>query len=111
MTYAYPRVPDMGARMKTVLQVYREAGGEDACLLFHNTTDGRELIARLAARGKGLPAHVIPLEVLHIASLGLDLMLGSIALGAAQFAILSAGAEPPAICRRSSARWAMRRRS
>jgi ferredoxin len=96
MTYAYPRVADMGTRLKTVLQVYREAGGEEPCLLFHNTTDGRELIARLARRGRGLPAHVIPLEVHHIASLGLDLMLGSIALGASRLVILSAGSEPPA---------------
>ena len=94
MTYAYPRVSDMGARIKTVLQVYREAGGEGACLMFHSTTDGRELVARLARRGKGLPANVIPLEVHHVASLGLDLMLGAIALGAARFVILSAGAEP-----------------
>ena len=96
MTYAYPRVSDMGTRIKTVLQVYREAGGEGACLMFHNTTDGRELVARLARRGRGLPANVIPLEVLHVASLGLDLVLGSIALGAARFLILSTGSEPPA---------------
>jgi ferredoxin len=94
MSYAYPRVADLGARIKTVLQVYREAGGDGACLLFHNMTDGRELVARLARRGRGLPANVIPLEVFHIASLGLDLMLGSIALGAAQFMVLSTGAEP-----------------
>jgi ferredoxin len=99
MTYAYPRVSDLGARVKTVLQVYREAGGEGACLLFHNTTDGRELIARLARRGRGLPAHVIPLEVFHVASLGLDFMLGAIALGAAQFAVLAAGSEPAAYLR------------
>ena len=95
MSYAYPRIPDLGLRVKTVLQVYREAGGEDACLLFHSGSDGRDLIARLARRGKGLPARVIPLEVLHVAALGLDLMLGSIALGSAQFVVLSAGAEPP----------------
>jgi ferredoxin len=96
MTYAYPRVPDMSVRIKTVLQAYREAGGEDACLLFHNLTDGRELVARLARKGRGLPANVIPLEVTHIAALGLDLMLGSIALGASRFLILSAGSEPEA---------------
>src|SRR5688572_26112013 len=96
MTYAYPRVPDLGLRIKTLLQVYREAGGEDACLLFHNGTEGRELIARLARRGKGLPAHVIPLEVHHVASLGLDLVLGAIALGASRFTVLSAGSEPQA---------------
>ena len=94
MTYAYPRVSDLGLRIKTVLRVYREAGGENPCLLFHNTTDGRELTARLARRGKGLPANVIPLEVFHIASIGIDLMLGAIALGASRFMILSTGSEP-----------------
>jgi ferredoxin len=98
MTYAYPRVSDMGSRLKAVLQAYREAGGDDACLLFHNTTDGRELIARLARRGRGLPARVIPLEIFHVASLGLDLMLGSIALGAARVVVLAAGGEPDAYC-------------
>ncbi|HET9663245.1 MAG TPA: 4Fe-4S binding protein [Burkholderiales bacterium] len=96
MTYAYPRVSDMGARIKTVLQVYRETGGDDPCLMFHNTTDGRNLLARLGRRGRGLPANVIPLEVLHVASLGLDLMLGAIALGAAKVIILSTGSEPAA---------------
>jgi len=94
MSYAYPRVADLGARVRTVLQTYRGAGGRDPVLLFHNTTDGREWIARLARRGRGLPANVIPLEVFHIASLGLDVMLGAIALGAARFLILSAGSEP-----------------
>jgi len=97
MTYAYPRVADMGLRVKTVLQVYREAGGEDACLLFHNSTDGRELIARLARRGRGLPANVIPLEVFHVASLGLDLMLGAIGR--------------TITARRLRGRWATRRKS
>ncbi len=95
MTYAYPRVADMGARIKAVLQTYRNAGGKAPCLLFHNATDGRELVGMLGRRGKGLPANVIPLEVFHTAALGLDLMLGSFALGAAQFAILCTGSEAP----------------
>ncbi len=95
MTYAYPRVSDMGLRIKTVLQTYRKAGGKAACLLFHNGSDGRELVAMLGRRGKGLPAHVIALEVFHTATLGLDLMLGSCALGAAQFVILCTGSEAP----------------
>lgn len=95
MTYAYPRVSDMGLRIKTVLQTYRKAGGENACLLFHNAMDGRDLVARLGRRGKGLPAHVIPLETFHVASLGLDVLLGSIALGASQVAILTTGSESP----------------
>ncbi|HSE02076.1 MAG TPA: 4Fe-4S binding protein [Burkholderiales bacterium] len=95
MSYAYPRVPDIGTRIRTVLQTYRDAGGRDPVLLFHNTTDGRELIARLGRRGRGLPANVIPLEVFHVASLGLDITLGSIALGATRCLVMTAGTEPP----------------
>ncbi len=95
MTYAYPRVADMGTRIRAVLQTYRNAGGKSPCLLFHNATDGRELVAGLGRRGKGLPANVIPLEVFHVAALGPDLMLGCYALGAAQVAILAAGSEAP----------------
>lgn len=94
MSYAYPRAPDIGSRIRLVLQTYRDAGGRDPVLLFHNMSDGRELVARLARRGRGLPANVIPLEVFHIASLGLDIALGSIALGAAGCFILSGGGEP-----------------
>lgn len=95
LTYAYPRVSDLGKRVKALLTTYREAGGEEACLLFHNATDGRELIAKLGRRGQGLPARVIPVEVFHVGPLGLDLMLGAVALGASQFVIASTGAEAP----------------
>ncbi len=95
MSYAYPRVADLGLRVKTILATYRKAGGEQACLLFHNPTDGRALVARLGRRGRGLPARVIPLEAFHIASLGIDAMLGAIAYGAAQVVIVSAGSEAP----------------
>jgi ferredoxin len=95
MSYAYPRMSDMGLRLKTVLRAYREAGGRQAVLLFHNMTDGRELIVQMARRGRGLPANVIPLEVFHVASLGPDLMLGGLALGAARILILSGGSESP----------------
>jgi ferredoxin len=93
MTYAYPRVADLGARLKAMLKAYAAAGGQHPRLLFHNGGDGRELIACLARSGEGLPANLIPVEVLHVAAVGLDLMLGAVALGAAQVAVLSAGSE------------------
>lgn len=98
LTYAYPRMADLGARVKTVLQVYRDAGGTSPCLLFHNGSDGRDLVMALGRRGRGLPARVIPLEVEHVGALGLDLALGSMALGASQFSILAAGSEAPEYC-------------
>ncbi len=89
MTYAYPRVPDLGARLKRLLSVYAQAGGKDACLLLHNTGDSRGLIAKLARRGRGLPARVIPLEVHHPASIGIDVLLAALAYGASQVVVLA----------------------
>ncbi len=93
MTYASPRVAEIGARLKRLLAVYRQAGGQDAAILFHNAIDARDLLARLARRGKGLPARVIPFEAFHIASIGIDTMLGAIAYGASQVIVLAYGSE------------------
>ena len=88
MTYAYPRMPDLGARLKRLLSVYAQAGGKDACLLFHDA-EGRSLIAALARRGRGLPARVLPLEVHHPASVGIDALLAALAYGASQAVVLA----------------------
>jgi ferredoxin len=95
MTYAYPRVADLGSRLRTTLGVYRAAGGITPTLLFHNGAEGKNLVARVGARGRGLPAHVIPLEVQHVAALGPDLLLGALALGAGQVGVLLTGSEAP----------------
>ena len=88
MTYTYPKVPDMGARLKTALATYREAGGKDACIVFHDAAEGRSTLLAYARKGKGLPGRVIPLECFHVASIGMDLMLGAMAYGASQISIL-----------------------
>ena len=93
MTYAWPRVADFGARLKAALKAYQAAGGRNPRLLFHDGGAGRELLAALARRGRGLPADLIPLEVQHVAAVGLDLMLGAITLGAAQVVVLGTGTE------------------
>jgi ferredoxin len=94
MSYAYPKMSFQGEKLRVMLGAYREAGGKDACVLFHNGTDGRELILKLGQR-RGLPARVIPVETFHVASLGLDLLLGAVALGAGQVLVVSAGSEAP----------------
>ena len=95
MTYAYPRVPDLGARLKRVLSVYAQAGGKDACLLFFDAGEGQATITKLARRGRGLPARVIPLEIHHPASIGMDVLLAALAYGASQVVVL-AGAKQTA---------------
>jgi ferredoxin len=89
MAYVYPNVADMGLRLKAALTTYREAGGRDACILFHDAREGRAAVLDLARKGKGLPARVIPVECFHVASIGMDLLLGALAYGASQVAVLS----------------------
>ena len=96
LSFQYPRVPELGQRVKTLLAEYARAGGTDACLLFHSAAAGSAAIARLARRGRGLPARVIPVEVWSADAVGLDLMLGSLALGACQVAVLAAGSHDAA---------------
>ncbi len=88
MTYAYPGTSDTGLRLKTLLATYREAGGANACVVFHNMEAGRELVhgvGRRAVRGgRGLPARAIPFEVFHVAAIGIDTLLGAVCYGASQ---------------------------
>ncbi|HEX7403101.1 MAG TPA: 4Fe-4S binding protein [Usitatibacter sp.] len=93
MSYQFPRVADRGAQMKQLLSAYRHAGGEDACIVFHNGYDGRELLAAWASSGAGLPARALPLETWHVSAIGLDLLLPAIAFGASQVVVISAGSE------------------
>ena len=92
MTYAYPGVHEIGLRLKTMLNVYCEAGGKNACVVFHNPEAGRaavQAVGRRAVRGgKGLPARAIPFELFHVASIGLDTLLGALCYGASQIVVV-----------------------
>ncbi|HSD53172.1 MAG TPA: 4Fe-4S dicluster domain-containing protein [Burkholderiales bacterium] len=93
MTYANPRVSDLGVRLKRLLAVYAGAGGKDAAIVFHGAAVGRDLIPRIARRGRGLPARAIPVEIFHAASIGIDTMLAAIAYGASQVILAATDAE------------------
>lgn len=99
LAYAYPRAPDMGLRLKTLLATYLRAGGRDAALLLHGEGKGEELIGqagRLArGGGQGLPARVIPVALHHPAAAGIDLWLAALAYGAANVSVLVTGDEAP----------------
>ena len=94
LTYAYPTAADLGARMRTLLGTYERAGGRDAGLLVH-AADAQPVLASLARRGRGLPARMLPLEVEHIASVGIDLWMAALAWGASSVAVLATGREAP----------------
>ena len=91
LAYQYPRVADLGVAIKMQLKAYREAGGQNPCLLFHSAEAGRKLLLTLKRSGQTLPANVIPVETWSADAVGLDLLLGAVALGARQVAVLGAG--------------------
>jgi len=103
--YTYPRAPDQGRKLRTLLATYVGAGGRDATVLLHNEEGGQALVERLGreaqlGRGKrdglgGVPAHVLPVALMHVASTGIDLWLSAVAFGASQVAVLSTGEEAP----------------
>ena len=95
IAYQFPRIADRGAQVKRLLAAYRDAGGAEATILFHDGGAGRALLSSAAATGRGLPAAVLPLETWSIAAVGLDVLLPAIAFGASRVAILAAGNDDP----------------
>jgi ferredoxin len=109
LSHVYPALPDLGARMKTLLATYRGAGGRDACIVIHDGEAGREALRAVGRRaghgarglgakgaGRGLPARAIPLECFHVASVGIDQLLGAVCYGATQVVVVASGREPEA---------------
>lgn len=94
MTYVFPGLADTARRMRTLLGTYAAAGGRDACLLLH-AQSGLAVLSTQARRHRGLPARIIPLQVHHVASIGLDAWLAALAYGASQVAVLLTGEEAP----------------
>jgi ferredoxin len=91
ISYAYPSAGHTGGRIKTVLQAYAEAGGEEPVLLLH----GLEGAALLAQAGEAMPGRLLPLGLHHTASTGIDVWLSALAYGAAGITVLMTEAEAP----------------
>jgi len=106
LTYATPSPPQLGQRLRTLLQTYRRAGGVESAgapaLLLHSQGAGRRLVedlgraARVDKALRGVPARVLPVELWHTASVGLDLWLAAFAYGAADVWLLLTDEEAPA---------------
>ncbi len=101
LAFATPGTVDQGKRLRTLLGAYRNAGGKDAALLLHSEGAGAKLIGELGRAARvdkaihGVPARVLPVAVWHTASVGIDLWLAAIALGASQVWVLLTQEEAP----------------
>jgi len=98
LTYAYPRASEQGLKFKTLLSTYAAAGGKQAMLLLHSQERGQALVGEVGRAAQlgvahGVPANVIPVPVWHTASLGIDVWLSAVALGASHVAVLTTNEE------------------
>ncbi|RXH22269.1 4Fe-4S ferredoxin [Bradyrhizobium nanningense] len=80
-SYTLPPADTQLQRIRAMLLAYREAGGANAVLLFHDSPHGTPLIDALARHGDGLPANVLPFAVNELTQLGLEAIVGAFAYG------------------------------
>lgn len=100
LSYAYPRPTDLGLRIKTLLEVYAKAGGQQPALLLHSQERGAELVnelGRLAGTRtlQGFPARLMPVDLHHVSAVGIDVWLSAIAYGVTNVLVLTTGEEAP----------------
>jgi ferredoxin len=88
-SYALPSADALMRRLRTLLQTYRKAGGDNAIVLFHDGEHGDALIDALARFGTGLPANVLPLRVNEVTQLGPENIAAGFAYGGSGAAILT----------------------
>jgi ferredoxin len=87
-SYALPTADALMRKLRTLLTVYREAGGVQPLLLLHDEPHGTPLIDALARYGDGLPANVLPLAVNEVTQVGLEAIAAAFAYGAAGVRLL-----------------------
>jgi len=80
-SYALPPADVLLEKVRTLLSVYREAGGTAPVLLVHDEDHGQSLIEALARHGDGLPANVLPLAVNEVTQIGLEVIAAAFAYG------------------------------
>ena len=86
--YALPPADALMRKLRTLLLVYREAGGSHPILLFHDEEHGGALIDALARHGDGLPANVLPLAVNEVTQVGIETIAAAFAYGASAVRLL-----------------------
>jgi ferredoxin len=80
--YALPPADALLRQLRALLGAYREAGGKQAVVMFHDAEHGGALIDALARHGDGLPANVLPVLVNEVTQVGLEAIAASFAYGA-----------------------------
>jgi ferredoxin len=80
--YALPPADALLRKLRTLMRAYRNAGGKNGVVLFHDGHHGEPLIDALARFGDGLPANVLPVRVYEATQVGLEAVAALFAYGA-----------------------------
>jgi ferredoxin len=80
-SYGLPPAEALMRKLRTMLMVYRETGGESPVILFHDDDHGGALIDALARHGDGLPANNLPFAVNEVTQIGLEAVAAAFAYG------------------------------
>jgi ferredoxin len=88
-SYALPSADALIRQLRTLIQAYRQAGGSNAVVLFHDADHGEPLIDALARFGDGLPANVLPVRVNEVTQVGPEAIAALFAYGATGAALLT----------------------
>ena len=94
ITYNYPRLSDSLDRLRAMLKSYRDSGGVDAVVLFHDHEAGREVVAAVASQ---LPENILPVELEELGSVGLDTWLATLAYGASAVVLMGTPGSPASV--------------
>src|SRR5476651_2368772 len=87
--YALPPSDALLRKLRSLLGGYREAGGKQAIVMFHDGEHGSDLIDALARHGDGLPGNVLPVQVNEVTQVGLEAVAAAMAYGASAVRFLN----------------------
>jgi ferredoxin len=87
-SYAFPPADALIRKLRTLLTVYRVAGGVSPVLLIHEEDHGGALIDALARHGDGLPANILPFAVNEVTQIGLETIAAAFAYGASAVRVI-----------------------
>jgi ferredoxin len=87
-SYAFPPADALLRKLRTLLSVYRDAGGVSPVLLIHDEDHGGALIDALARHGDGLSANILPFAVNEVTQIGMELIAAAFAFGAVAMRVI-----------------------
>lgn len=97
--YVYPPVSDLLSAVRGTLQRYREFGGREPLVLFHDAESGARAFYESVT---DMPERVLPFQMEEAGSLGMDAWLCALAYGARRVLVLVTETTAPAVLRELS---------